>query len=600
MNVNKKILLKRINSQASGSGKAFYDWRAPTSMDFTGDINAQHLIDLNSYKGAVYNLFVDPDKYFIEAQTAQPLAEALLCFPVGVSQVDSILDDKGTFDGDCALLIAGSSGIKNWTAFFDLSSDCPVDKSKSRILFSNKNNLNNSEGFIFGLNGANSLFYESINKDGERNIKTLYKSIGEKSLVIVSKGENEISLSIYNPVYQKTNTQVFEIEEKESSNSFTIGGLEGENLQQNQEYAGFSGEINNFVLLNKFISSEKINIISEAFFLTDYQERQYQDTVSNVPAPGRTVERQVKDGLEIVGYAYQPKEIPATSGGGVVTIFSKIPVKKPKLKTVTQFQKGEGFVSKVTHTLVPESKTYDPTHFRSYAEKCVLLDADENKADVVEIYSFSEAQNNLNKVAKFNVGDKTFKLDQSYASGININIYLNKKIQEKDIDYQIVDGITIKKLQGAYFELDEMTYDVASGSNPVEAIDFDGYGGNIYWYGWQNKDVYLDGKKLINGLDYWTHIDLFLVVRAAGLSPGRMVFVDKIADIANTNYTNDKYAHCQSFNIISEMIWIGGLRASKGSEYALTCVCDLNNSENAAPTKEALIYNNEGSFFNIY
>lgn len=224
MNVNKEILSKKIQKEGVTleSGSVFCDWRPPSEMSFTGTVTEQNLIDLNQYKGAVYNLFVDPDKYFVRPSesTAEILADAMLCFPVGASQTESTLDGEGTFDGACTLLITDSSGIKSWTAFFDISSDCPTDKSKSRILFSNRKNLNTSEGFIFGLNGANSLFYEFINKNGERNIKTLYKSIGEKSLVAVSSAGNQVSLNIYDPVYQTTTSQVFEIKEKESPNSF--------------------------------------------------------------------------------------------------------------------------------------------------------------------------------------------------------------------------------------------------------------------------------------------------------------------------------------------------------------------------------------------
>ena len=80
-----------------------------------------------------------------------------------------------------------------------------------------------------------------------------------------------MSLSIYDPVHQETNSQVFEIKEKEGSNSFTIGGLEGENLQQNQEYAGFSGEINNFVLLFKISGGNMIKVENVTKYYGDFK-----------------------------------------------------------------------------------------------------------------------------------------------------------------------------------------------------------------------------------------------------------------------------------------------------------------------------------------
>jgi hypothetical protein len=594
MDVNKQILLDKIKSQGITEERArvFYDWSTPVSQD---------LIDVNASNGAVFNLFVDPEKYFIDSNISMIYEEAMLAFPSQFGMSSSLLDGSGSFDGESSMFITGSSKIKEWTAFFDISSNCPtaVEKSKSRILFSNKKNLNSSEGFSLCLNGANSLSYEFINSNGERNVKTFDRPIGEHALVIVSRINSELSLNVYDPVYKTVDSKILDISEKESSNLFCIGGFQQENLQSNTEYTGFNGEINNFVLIDQNISPAKINIISDAFFLTDYKDQYYKDVVSAEPAPGKTVQTQIKDGLEIVGYAYQQKTI--EGAGQNISIFEKIPVKKPKLKTVTQFKPGEGTVTKITPTLVEEEKTYDENHLRTYSEKCILLDVDANKADTVEIYSFNEVQNNLNKKATFNTGDDTFRLDQSYSSEININIYLDGKIQEKDVDYQILNENTIKKLSGKYSELDELIYDIAdTGSEPAVGLDFNEYSGDIYWYGFNDKDVYLDGKKLVYGLHYEYFIGVFLVLHGTGLSSGRMLFVDRHSSEINTNYSDNKYTHCQSFNIVSEKVWIGGLRSTEGSGYSLTCSCNLNNSDNLAQSNESLIYNNEGSFFNIY
>jgi len=183
-------------------------------------------------------------------------------------------------------------------------------------------------------------------------------------------------------------------------------------------------------------------------------------------------------------------------------------------------------------------------------------------------------------------------------SGPYFNLFLNGEIQEKEIDYEITSGTIIKKLQGNYSELDSMTYDVST--SPILGLDFEEYWGDIYWYGWQDKDVYLNRKKLVYGVDYEQWMGAFLVVHALGLEAGRMLFADRNASITNTNHSSDSYIHCQSFNIISEMVWIGGLRSLETSEYSLTSECDLNNSVNRAETMEGLIYNNEGTFFNIY
>ena len=332
------------------------------------------------------------------------------------------------------------------------------------------------------------------------------------------------------------------------------------------------------------------------FFLTAFSKEHYKEVVTTVKKPGVAVETKVKDGLKITGYAYQPKVI-TTAGGHAITTYDKIPIKETKYKTVTQYKQGEGTVSKKISTLMPESKTYDNSHSKTYSEKCLLLDKDMDKSKVVEVYSADEMQANLNKKATFNTGDSSFRIDSAYSSGININIYLNGKIQEKDIDYQITET-TIKKVQGNYSELDVMVYDISS--SPTTGIDFSEYWGDVYWYGWQNKDIYLNGIKLVYGVDYEQWMGQFLVLHASGLESGRMLFVDRDSSITNTNNSSNKYAHCQSFNIVSEMVWVDGLRFLEGDGYSLTCNCNLNNSDDIAQLNSLFVYNNEGTFFSIY
>jgi len=498
-------------------------------------------------------------------------------------------------------LILNSSDLKEWTMFIDMSSDCPSNREKARVLVSNKGTLDSSAGFILGLNGSNNLFYEYVDEDGTSQIKTFYKPIGESALMGVSKSKeaNSVVLSIFDPVYNRIFSQNFNVKESGTAVLLCIGGIAGEDLSSNTQYEESLNNMNNFIFISKSMTSGEMNTFSDSFFLTAYEGGRIEDVLTTFSKPGRSVQIKVKDGVKLDGYVYQPRQVTPAGTTTEITIYDNMPVYKPKYKTVTQYKKGEGTVSKKVPTIIPESKTYDQGHLKTYSEKCLLLNADADPSKVVEIYSFDELQTNINRVASFGVADNTFKIDELYAGEININIYLNGKIQEKDIDYQVTNGTTIKKMQGAYSELDKMTYDISSSASI--GIDFAGYQGTIYFYGYNDKDVYLDGEKLVLEQDYENaYGDMFLAVYADSLPVGRMVFVDRNQNVTNTNYSSEKYVYCQNFNIISEKVWIGGVRSSENSEYSLTCTCDLNNSDNIAESKQLLIYNNEGTFFNIY
>lgn len=601
MNVNKDILLAKIKNQgiSESRAKVFYDWRPPSEMTMTAPITEANLVSANLNSYMVFNLFKATNKYFVTNGISEISSESMCGISVGLSGSPRTLAGEGVFDGSSSVLVLGSSSIKNWTAFFDISSDCPTtsEKGKARVLFSNMSSSSDLSGFTIGLNGANSLFYEDIDINGIKNVKTFHKPIGDNALIIASKSldANSMSLNIYNPVYKRIYSKTFTTKDKTNTNLFSIGGLGNEDLTQNLEYTGLTGSINNFVLMDQYASSGEIKGISESFFLSDYADRYYKEVLTTVNKPGVAVETKIKDGLETTGYAYQAATITSAAGLSITT-YDKIPVKETKYKTVTQYRVGEGTLSKKISTLMPESKTYDSAHSKTYSEKCLLLDKDADKTKTVEIYSFDEAQTNFNKKATFNTGDNSFRVSKAYSEEININIYLNGEIQEKDVDYQRSETI-VKKMQGNYSELDVVTYDIST--SPMLGLDFTEYWGDIYFYGWQNKDVYLNGKKLVYGVDYEQWVETFLVVHAQALGSGRMLFVDRNSSITNTNNSSNKYAHCQSFNIISEMVWIEGIRHLEGYGYSLIYDCNLNNSNNIAQLNPLFVYNNEGTFFSI-
>jgi len=167
---------------------------------------------------------------------------------------------------------------------------------------------------------------------------------------------------------------------------------------------------------------------------------------------------------------------------------------------------------------------------------------------------------------------------------------------EEGVDYTR-NGIIIKKYSGNYTEDDTLIYDVIDGGTQ----NFSDFTGNspLTLTGDAGKDIYLDGQKLVYGQDYQDNVaDLDILL---AFSAGRMGVISRHDDINNKLFgTVDAY-HCFGSGqpIISEVLWIDGVRKLKNSDYYLNSPCDLANSNLVVPEKTAVIYENNESYFNI-
>lgn len=129
-------------------------------------------------------------------------------------------------------------------------------------------------------------------------------------------------------------------------------------------------------------------------------------------------------------------------------------------------------------------------------------------------------------------------------------------------------------------------------------FDFAGDDGSSVLSGAAGKDLYIDGVKLVYGQDYQdsgSNLDYLQAIPA-----GRRGTVSRHGNInLKIDGTIDKYDCITSLYIISEQVWVDGLRKLKNKEYSLTGRCDLANSDSVVPEKTTIIYDNSESYFNI-
>ncbi len=116
-----------------------------------------------------------------------------------------------------------------------------------------------------------------------------------------------------------------------------------------------------------------------------------------------------------------------------------------------------------------------------------------------------------------------------------------------------------------------------------------------------NKDIYLNGVKLVSGLNYTGNSSNGIDIIRSTLPPvddaklafsPRPIFSYRITGSDAGNYKN------VGFDLLSEQIWINGIRQIEGVNYIKTAKNSLLNSSIVLTSKEANIYGNYEDFFN--
>lgn len=605
MNIIKDILIAK-----AGSPVILYDWSLPSA---TGDFSTSVIEGVISSNNLIFNSVYSVSDHLIDSNTDRPSTTALPGISIGAQENVLTHDNKGSFSGQDVVYIPETKAITNWTAFFDIEANALQDASKSTILLTNKKQVSDASGWVVGINGSGFLFYKFKNANGNENVKTFIKPLGEKSIVAFSKSGGLISIYVYDPFLNEMYQKGFRITEALSRRDMCIGGT-FDDFSSDIKYERFSGEMNHFVLYDRAMSSEEVLNVFESFFLTAYTAKHSEDIATLFPKPGEWVKTKVKDGVRIDRYEYVESEI-TTNTGEVIKVYNKVPVYVANYKEELTFVNKSGNVTKMIPTVIEESSTRDENYAKTYYDKkCILLKSEIDTTEYIEIYSCDESFNNTNKIAKFLTADSSFFLDKVYNEN-EVQAYLDSgdgfRLLELGTDYEVIDGQKIKRIEGLFTEANTMIYDIYEVDKVY--FDFYGYNGDIYLYGHVGKDIYLDGKKLVKDIDYYDLQPYYLKLiggenpqgssQAGGSDPlpaGRLGIVgvyDNINISKTLNFTG-KYLHCASDLVFNEIVWIGGKKTPNGDGYSLTNPANSNSSEYLAPQKTTLIYNGEeGSFY---
>ena len=509
----------------------------------------------------------------------------------------------------------------------------------STILASN--NSGTSSGFLVGIDEANQLFMTSSGYS-----KTLYYELKPRNLVYFNLSkQNNFDFGLYDPLTNLIISESIQLPTQSLLNTIYLGGITNYSSSFGP-LTGFSGQINNGVLFNKPIGFTEASGCFECLYAISIGSG--TAPVSNLIIP--VITGYIFSGRNeayYTGFTNSTGQI-ITSNGTIVNLVF------PSGLTGTR-QADETAI--VLTGLSYRSVTGDtPIYFNknlSEYDDFTLFDIQFNQSlvsgDVVEVYTYSGFNPRVNKtVNNFNYPNRFFT--QIICDGL---------AETNNVDYFVLPDSTIS----GFFDDDILFYDHTTGASIISS--FSGFwsrgktlmsGGSYYPTQAQfnevidtgriiitgltgsllptYSDVYLNGQKLISGLQYKMIDDTvsgwfggqaglnvlvidpsyisdayvgFLYSPTGGLPTGIYDIEDSELTVLPNFKTFNRYWSqitgntnlYQAITGISEQVWVNGIRQKQNGDYIKNFPCMGSSGISSDLGLSFNFFSNDTGYFNI-
>ena len=489
----------------------------------------------------------------------------------------------GTFRYADLLRIGYQLSDENWTAFLDFEAlnHCGSDEAELAVLMTNKENPTDN-GFTLGLNKGNRLVFENYYGGGKVN-KILFDEVADAAVVSLSKNNATFELTYHNFPQSTHNSISFELDNYTAGNTWYLGGL----FNPTYGYTGLSGYFHEFLYFNAPIDKLTKNAFSKAFFVSGIEAAyittgtQYIGLISSVNYNPTGLL-----GTGIIDYETSSVDISQKDGADISLCL---------LSGVTGYITGEiiEFITGAptginSEVFVPANDLYDYSKLLKYSKSNPVYFGAVTTGDIIEIYSFREPNPDINLNLPYDTLYGVFK-----PANNNASIYFNGLYQESGFDYTVTGTYTFAS---GFNNLDGTMYDIISGSRTRYEYHNTGLG-SLYTINGvaATQDVYLNGQKLISGLNYsGVGTNLFLM-DAANLGTGILQFVPRHEDLYQIKTGNIDLA---SFKFAMDQTWLNGQRLKHGESYIRTNYCTIRGTSDVYENGN-VIYDNSDDFWGI-
>ena len=493
-----------------------------------------------------------------------------------------------TGDFSCVLNLNYSGCLNSGNTNYLLASSIP-------------NASTSSSGAILGITPSSRLFLNTLNYS-----YTLPKEIGVGDFAYFSVQKNRF---IDFGVFDIRNNLFYRKSYDAGSASVDVQGIYlGGMLNYPQTFTGYSGIINEFYLFSGNLQDASISSCVDCAFSTGYISSQPVSSFTGIQITGSSWSGVTQN--QITGY----KQISGTylkyngttgivyynSGlSGNVSVYQSL---VPLTQNVTYSLTGSG----ISSILYNDSQRLQNIIFDAYFDLGLV------SGDFVEVYTYPRFNSNIGNYLSYN---STFP---SY-SGL-VQIYGNGLAETNGVDYNVLfnslisgfdsNDILLYDIGSTGYTMPYTTGYISTGVSGAGYINITGISGINLASGF-NYDFYLNGQKLISGINYsisGTGINVSGNDLADINDPNNdfleAKFIPFISGVNRTLYqiTGASYT-ITGITGFSEQIWINGLRSSINVDYYKNNPCRFCTGNFGNPNYNFGLYNSVNDtvgFFNLF
>ena len=502
------------------------------------------------------------------------------------------------------------SGILNKKSFYQISdiftqdfssliylnySGCLNSGSLNYLLASTTPNFNNS-GAVIGISPSSRIFMQSNGYSS-----TISKEIGAGDFVFLSVKDNRfINFGLFSIVDNAYYSKSYD-----AGGPFVqLSGLcFGGALNYQQNFTGYSGNINEIYLFSGLIKDSLISNCVDCSFATGYSYYPISYPYTQGLITGSSwsgVYSSIVTGTQKVLSSYQT----VTGGTGYVYYDSGITgnvLQYQSLVPSVQSIAGTDYISGIQFS-------YNNLQRLNGILSDFYFDLGLVSGDVVEIYSYPYPNPNLG------VDITGFQYPNSSSF---VQLFGNGLAETSGIDY----GVSFNNLITNFDSSDVLIYDLYSGATTLQYNNSYVYTGSFYSSSYINLtgasgvdfsypfnfDIYFDGQKMASGVDYF--INQVSPSNSNVISSGNLIYNLSFFDInaptnleikfvpfnqstirtlvnvtSNTNYVSGVTG-------FSEQIWVNGIRQRKNSDYLKYQRCRFCTGDFSAHNYLFTLYN---------
>lgn len=511
---------------------------------------------------------------------------------------------SGVFNSDAKYKVLGAVADGDWTAFVVFQNLDTGDNVNSKVLFSSKTGDASVSGFAVGINGGNRVFCEHNTPLSGKRIYTLNQELDNKNLVSVSKIDSNLFIGLHqfdDSLNKISADNKFSLIDYSYSDKFYLGGLG----VSGQGYKNFSGKMDSFMMFNVGLGFAERNTFAKSFYCSSYQTGEFVTSLETFQAVTGVELQTVVVGTGITGYV---EYLAGTEevDGGTINKYAYSGVTGYIYDTVTVEITGTTTGQSEILTFNRPSGVYDYAYISTFANsKVVLLNNFDSSAK--EVYSFSGRNNDdLNLIPNYSISTLKYSI-LTTGSGETINFYANGLAQPyvSQLSPSMSGDFTVSgnaiDTDGFFDMSDFPIYDIIYGTTSITGITTGdvSLGTKILSSSYvSNRDLYLNGNKLISGVNY-SASGASIVITTSDLIDGDLMLMPKHDQnlVRYTGYNDNNFD--SNIKLIDEQIWVNGLRQIKLLDYEKVADFSLKYSTFSLEPLSDIIYNNDTGFFNV-